>query len=734
MKRHRVRLLLGLGMLVLVLGHAFEEWRVPLINVLDAYLYDARMRVLMPDTVNERVAVVDIDEKSLAALGRWPWRRDIVDQLIRRLSDEYKVALVGFDVVFAEPDDSSGLAALENLARGRLRDDAGFSAALPELRRTLDYDARLAETMRTRPVVLGYYFSSNESSGRLPPPLAFSPADKELLWATMAWPAYGANLPALQAAAGSAGHFNPVIDFDGVVRRVPLVVEHGGEYYDALAVAMLRRLVGDGTLNLDVPDAGGGVESLKISGRAGTLSIPVGRDLSALVPYRGGERSFPYFSAVDVVRGLVSREALAGRIVLVGTSAPGLNDLRSTPVGGAYPGVEVHANLIAAVLAGEVPSKPAYFTTLDLGQLLLAGGLLIFLLPRLSPVRATLLTAGVLAVLVLFNFWLWTAGYALPLAAALLLVLALFVLNMSWGFFVESRSKRQFAELFGQYVPPELVDEMARDPESYSMDGRNETLSILFADVRDFTSLSEGMEPRELTRLMNEYLGAMTDVIRARRGTLDKYIGDAIMAFWGAPVADPEHAANAVSTALAMQEAVRRLEAPFVARGWPVLRIGIGINTGLVTVGDMGSPVRKAYTVMGDAVNLASRLEGVTKLYGVGVVVGEQTRALLAAQFAFRELDRVRVKGKAQAVAIFEPLGPLTADDAAERQRLAQWADFLVAYRARDWAAADALLQPLLQSEPACRLYALYAERLARFRVEPPAADWDAVTLLGATT
>jgi adenylate cyclase len=298
---------------------------------------------------------------------------------------------------------------------------------------------------------------------------------------------------------------------------------------------------------------------------------------------------------------------------------------------------------------------------------------------------------------------------------------------MSWGYFVETRTKGQFTELFGQYVPPELVDEMARDPQAYSMAGRNVELTVLFSDVRGFTTISEGLEPQELSHLMNEYLGAMTEVVRKNRGTLDKYIGDAIMAFWGAPVADPEHARHAVLTAIAMQKELKLLAEPFRARGWPELHIGVGVNTGMMTVGDMGSPVRKAYTVMGDAVNLGSRLESITKQYGVGIIVGPQTHDLLK-DMVFRELDKVRVKGKDEPVAIYEPLGLAGEVSAEVLAQLKTWQHALRLYRAQDWEQAELQFYNLSRQAPECKLYQLYLARVAHWQKEPPGADWDGVT------
>lgn len=730
MKKHIVRIFLGFLCLIALLGHAGRMWQIPFVSALDAYLYDVRVRVSMPDTLDDRVVIVDIDEKSLADIGRWPWGRNVVSELVRKLTDDYQVAVIGFDVVFAEADDSSGLKVLEGIAQERLKGDSNFQRTWKNLRPSLDYDRQFAETLRGRPVVLGYYFSGKHQekhAGALPapvfPPGSFAGRNQTFV----SWAGFGANLPELQAAAVAGGHFNPLIDFDGSTRRVPLILEYQGSYYESLSLAVVRQLFGDARLELGFPDDGPDIEWVDVVSSAGRIRVPVDEQVAALVPYRGAARSFPYISAVDVLRGEVSAEALNGRVVLVGTSAPGLMDLRSTPVGGAYPGVEVHANLIAGMLSDEIKSRPGYMLAVEFLSMLLFGGALVLLLPMLSPLRSTLLALIALASAAAFNYALWQSGLVLALAPTLLLITILYALNMSWGYFVETRSKRQFADLFGQYVPPELVDEMAKNPESYSMEGRNEELTILFSDIRSFTTLSEGMSPRELTHLMNDYLGAMTSIVRSNRGTLDKYIGDAIMAFWGAPVADPENARHALLTALAMQQAVRALDEPFKARGWPELHIGIGLNTGVVTVGDMGSPVRKAYTVMGDAVNLASRLEGITKVYGVGIVVGEATRDKLP-DFSFRELDRVRVKGKELPVTIFEPLG-LTAELPRESiEELDAWQHFLALYRAQDWDRAGEQLEILRKLAPTRYLYALYAERIAVLRLEPAREGWDGVT------
>jgi len=737
-RKHLARIVLGLAVLALFVGHAAKFYQFELVNRLDHIIYDARLRFTMPGGVDERIVILDIDEKSLAApeLGRWPWGRDKVAALVDKLFDKYGIAALGFDVVNAEPDASSGLPVLERLADGELKGNAEFQAALARLRPALDHDARFARAIKGRPVVLGYYFTSEaeaqsrEAHGAIPAPVLPAGTFAGRTIPFTSWAGYGGNLPAFQAAAAAAGHFNPVVDEDGVVRRVPMLAEYQGRYYEPLALAVVRML-------LDFPPVEPGYPPDRFMSRTysglewlavGKLRVPVDENAAALVPFRGDARSFPYLSLVDVFLDRVPAERLRGRIALVGTSAPGLVDLRATPVNRAYPGVEVHANLIAGMLDGTIKGRPAYVLGAEV-VLLLAGGLaLAVLLPLLSPLRATLAAGAALAGYAGLNLGVWqTADIALPLASSLLMTVAMFALNMSYGYFVESRAKRQFTELFGQYVPPELVDQMARDPGKYSMEGRSEELTVLFSDIRGFTSIAEGMEPKELSQLLNEYLTEMTRVIGEHRGTLDKYIGDAIMAFWGAPVAEPRHAERAVAAAVAMQAALGPLNERFRARGWPELRIGIGINTGPMRVGDMGSRSRKAYTVLGDAVNLASRLEGLTKQYGVGIIVGEATRQAVGGT-VFRELDRVRVKGKDAPTAIYEPVGPEGAVGKPRVEELRLWQQALKAYRAGDWDQAELALFNMQRLYPKMPLYEVYAGRVARLRAQPPAGRWDGVT------
>jgi len=731
-KKHLVRIALGLAAILVFLGHAAKYYEIPFVSKLEAIVYDTRLRLTMPGTVDPRIVIVDIDERSLGIEGRWPWRRDRLGLLLDRLFEQYKVRLVGFDVVFAERDESSGLKLLRELSMNELKRAPGFRETLEELAPRLEFDRIFADKMRGRPVVLGYYFNQEPEDiairvGQLPEPVLPKGVFQGRSIQPTRWTGYGANLPELQGAAASAGHFNPLPDKDGITRRVPMLAEWGGAYYEPLSLAVLRLYTDSPPVLAGFTDAPRwareypGLEWLEV----GKHRIPVDAEVAALVPYRGPERSFKYVSAADVLDGKAARADLENKIVLVGATAPGLLDLRAAPVGHVYPGVEIHANLISGMLDGRIKQMPPYVLGAEFTLLALAGLVMALVLPLLNPLRATLVTVAVLAGVVATNVLVWQVGnLVLPLASGVLLVALLFGLNMSYGFFVESRAKRQITGLFGQYVPPELVDEMSAHPEHFSMEGESREMSVLFSDVRGFTTISEGLDPKQLSRLMNEFLTPLTQVIYRRRGTIDKYMGDCIMAFWGAPLHDLEHPRNAVLAGLEMLATMDALQPQFRSRGWPALHIGVGVNSGRMSVGNMGSDIRVAYTVMGDAVNLASRLEGLTKIYGVGMIVGEAARAACK-DLAFRELDRVKAKGKTEPVAIYEPLGPAAVLAKAASDELSLWHQALRLYRAQQWDMAELQLINLQRLHPGRALYAEFIERVAMFRKQPPGPGWD---------
>jgi adenylate cyclase len=576
-------------------------------------------------------------------------------------------------------------------------------------------------------VVLGYYFrgegDDTPSIGMLPEPVLDSalPAARWLYRPA----SHGGNLPELQEAVPSAGFINnPLFDADGVLRRVPLLQAYGDGLYESLALAVTRAALGYPPIDLPSPDDNGEYppEWLYV----GATGVPVDAQAAVLVPYRGRQGSFPYVPAADVLDGSAAAETLAGSIVLIGTTAPGLLDLRATPVQNVYAGVEVHANVIAGILDGRIRHRPDWTLGLELLLLVFIALLLGLVLPRLSPLYMTLTAVAALIAVVGTNLFAWRLDLVLPLASPVLLVLLLTMLYIAHGFFTTTRHKRALARRFGQYVPPELVEEMSQRPEDFSTAGESREMTVLFSDVRGFTSISEGLEARQLTRLMNELLTPMTRVIHDHRGTIDKYMGDAIMAFWGAPLRDPEHARHALDAALEMQRQLHAMQPTFKQRGWPAIRMGIGLNTGTMSVGNMGSEFRMAYTVLGDAVNLGSRLEGLSNVYGVDIIVSDATRAQVS-DHVFRELDLVRVKGKDRPVAIFEPLGPASRLDAAVGAELERHHGALALYRHADWDGAETAFRALAEDFPERKVYAIYLERIDAFRQNPPGPDWDGV-------
>jgi adenylate cyclase len=728
---------IGLAVVAVFLGHAARFYELPLLNRLEAILYDTRLVIAMPRGVDERVVILDIDEKSLTEKesggeGRWPWPRDRLALLLDKLFDEYRVAIVGFDLVFAERDLSSGVHVLERMGASELRDVPQFRAALEDIRPLLAYDDIFARKMQGRAVILGYTFSADASGatprkGMLPAPIFAAGAFADRTVGAIQRHGFTANLAKFQESATGAGHLNSWADSDGIVRRTPMLIEFDGAFYEPLALAVVRALLGSPPVEAVFAESGRATRNYRrLEGlQAGPLRIPVDAAASAYVPYRGKKGSFRYHSLVDVLHGRVAVEDLQGRIVLVGTSAPGLLDLQATPVGPILPGVEIHANLIAGMLDGNIKQSPPYALGAELALLAVTGLALALLLPLLASLAATLATAAAFALVLIGNAALFHYGnLVLPLASGLALILSLYVIGMAWGFFVEARGKRQIATLFGQYVPPALVDEMAENPARFSMEGESRELTVLFADVRGFTSIAEGCDPKMLARLMNEFLTPLTEAIHRRRGTIDKYMGDCIMAFWGAPLPDPQHARNGILAALEMRVALQGLRPHFQAQGWPEIRIGVGLNSGRMSVGNMGSRIRLAYTVVGDAVNLAARIEGITQQYGVDILIGEETRRL-ADGVVFREIDRVRVKGKETPVGIYEPVGIAGEIAPALQEEIGLWHEALRRYRAQDWDAATAQLLALKRMIPDRALYDIFLERMAGFRVSPPGADWD---------
>lgn len=726
-----MRYVLGALITALFVFHATGINSFGLIDRLENFAYDTRLALTLPGGIDERIVIVDVDERSLNKEGRWPWNRAKLATIVDNLFDEYGIGILGFDMVFPEEDGSGPIRDLSNSALSA-GDDA-FVEQLDYYAKTIDADARFAESMQGRPVVLGYVFHDDdkaESKGMLPPP-AIEKRRWQRQWVYPAGKSnYSANRPSLQNAAQNAGFFtNAALDDDGLWRRVSMLIEYEDDLYPALSLAVAATYLGERVAPGVIEDSGlllsyPTMEWISL----GSRRIPVDDRVAALIPYRGEEGSFPYVSAVDVLHKQIEDPALLkDAIVLVGARATGLSDHRPSPIGlgRLFPGVEIHANLVAAILDDEFKHRPAYTRGMEVSLLVLISLLIMYGVRRMLPLAATLYCGALLAIVIAGNIAFWSVfDLVVPVASSCMLIAILYSLNMAYGYFGEARARRELGGLFGQYVPPELVEEMSADPGHYSLAGDRREMTVMFSDVRGFTHISETLDPRELSQLLNEFLTWFTRIIHDHRGTIDKYMGDGVMAFWGAPIRDERHADRAVAASLQLIEELPALRRTFAERGWPELRIGIGLNSGVMNVGNMGSDFRMAYTVVGDAVNIGARLEDITKNYGVDILVGEHTQRLVN-DIAFREVDRVRLRGRDRPVTVYEPLGPRNIIEAQRMDELTLYRQGLNYYRRKEWDLAELQFINLKQMFPHNGLYAAYLERIRQYRSTPPDANWD---------
>ncbi len=737
--------------LILLLAQALNPFSpgpldITPLRAADRWLYDLRLRALAPHQPDSTVVIVDIDERALAEHGRWPWRRALLADLLAHTAGPAGARLVGLDVLMAEPNNTASLGAVDQLSSLAAGDhDPRLQQALSALRQQLDDEGRLVAVLQRHPVVLGFHLSNEAGAariGQLPTPwLPVSLLGGQAA-ALPHWSGHGGNLAQLQAAATlGAGHLNALMDSDGRVRRLPLLVAHDGGVQPTLSLVMARALLSPAaslpprqsvpapptrSADLAFEPANGPLRALWLRGPLGQLRVPVDAQAAALVPYSMAAAPFKRYSAADVLARRLPPGALRDKVVLVGVSAPGLVDQRATPVDDLMLGTLVHAHMLAGLLQatqghhsapggpgtnpGRLLAVPATAPLIEAASLLALGGLLLWALPRLRLWHGAALVATLLLAVLLGHTLAWVQlGWVLPLTSSLLLPLLLLALQALLAYRQATGSKQQLAQLFGQYVPPELVAEMGQAPSRYTMHSRSAELTVLFADVQGFSALAERMPPAELGAMMNLLFSHLTDVVRAHRGTLDKYIGDAVMAFWGAPLDDPDHARHAVTAALAMRARLPALHAEMASHGWPALEIHIGINTGQMVVGDMGSRHRRAYTVMGDAVNLAARLQALASRHALGLVVGDTTQRALAQGAVLQPclaLGPMAVRGRDAPVLAWHPLVWPRGQAVSAAALAHTWDALREAVRAGRQAEANALLQtlqPYTALQPLCQ-------------------------------
>ncbi|MDP6473781.1 MAG: adenylate/guanylate cyclase domain-containing protein [Alphaproteobacteria bacterium] len=707
------------------------------IQLLRFKVFDSYQQITPREDSKQPVVIIDLDDESLAELGQWPWPRTLLAKLVLKLKKSGVVG-VAYDIVFAEPDRTSpGL--LAESVRGLDKKTKEKLLKLPS------NDATFARIMKSYNVVLGQSTQQRvltEGEQRKSVKTTWANLNKSQTVKGLkpdgflySFPSIVRNIETLEDAAKGIGVFTFRPSVDGIVRQVPLVVRVGKHLYPTLALELYRVVTQQPTMALEYDQAG--MRGVKLKG----LNVPTDRTGQIWMKFGKHDRNL-YVSAKDVLnaKGDKAKEIkakLAGKLAFLGTSAIGLLDIKATPLDAAIPGVEVHAQLLQNILDKNYLARPNWAIGAEIVAMVLVGLLMIILVPFLGALWTLVLAIVTVAILLGLSWWVYDAhGLLLDMMFPAVAIFIVSVVLTYLNYMREERERRQVRGAFSRYMSPDLVAQLAEDPSRLTLGGEMREMSVLFADIRGFTTISEQFDAVGLTKFINRYLTPMTNVILERKGTIDKYMGDCIMAFWNAPLDDPDHAKNGVRSALAMfvesdkMNVELKREAEEENRPYIPLRIGSGVNTGVICVGNMGSDMRFDYSVLGDDVNLGARLEGQSKTYGVDIVIGENTFAYVE-DFAVIQLDRIQVKGKTVPVDIYCVLGDEEINQTPEFQALRQrHGEMLNAYKAQDWKAQTRIMDECREMGKAYKLdvlYDLYEERRDEYIANPPGEEWDGV-------
>ncbi|HYD47409.1 MAG TPA: adenylate/guanylate cyclase domain-containing protein [Terriglobales bacterium] len=712
----RIALALGIAIAAVRFGELIY------LNLADARMMDFRLMQRGTIEPGPAVVIVAVDNRSIAEVGRWPWPRSLVAQLVDKIAAAQPAA-IAFDMVFSEPSSVQGSALAPAKPAGI--SDETWNLAQQAL---AAQDTMLSDALqRSERAALGYFFDLDAE----PQPIAATVDTYTLVHGTAGGTgeahvskatAIVANLPSYDSAAKANGYFNADPERDGYVRRMPMVLAFGDDDMALpLELAALRVVDPQVPTSLRFDDYG--VESLRWGDRA----IPVDQSGKLLINYRGPGRTFPHVAAVDLLQDRVPAEVLRHRIVVLGVTAIAVADIRVTAFDEQFPGVEIHATVIDNILEGDFLYQPTWLVLVDCAVIVALALLIGLAMKRLRGVPAAMLALSLLAAYLLISQHVFVA-YGLPLSLIfpMLTIVAVYSAIAVEHYVGEEREKRRVRRALELYLSPSMASFVSEHPDQLKLGGEKREMTVLFTDIRGFTKISEKLEPEALVELLNEYLGEMTEIVFRHDGMLDKYIGDAVMALWGAPLPQPAHAASACRAALAMVGRLAELNREWQQRGWQPLAIGAGINTGQMAFGNMGSADHLSLTAMGDNVNLASRIEGLTKIYGVPVLISESTRFAAGEAIIARELDFVRVRGRQDRVRLFQVLG--TAEQSEQWAWLAQQFEAgLAAYRGRDWQRAERLFREVLQRQPHDRPAELFLQRCGQLARAQLPEDWDGV-------
>ncbi len=687
---------------------------------LEAIPYDIRLRLSLPTKVNNTppIVIIDIDELSLKNEGRWPWSRKKLATLVDKLYAN-NVSLIALDIVHSEPELNPAESVKQALTKSNIPVPDWYNS----IAKTLDADSIFANTIKDKEIVLGYPFHKTllTQSGKLAKSsFKTELTDTESL-TVIEMLGYTANLNKFTSNAMGSGFISSTPDSDGVLRKTPIIALYNEQIYPSLALEIARIYLIEDAIELHTNTVGSTTTISHIS--LGKTHVKTDAKGQILIPYLGKPKHFPYYSATEILHASKLIPDLEGAITIIGTSAIALADLPTTPVQASFPGVEIQANIVHGILN---PKSISYIPDWTKGAIIvlltILGALMTLVYPKLQP--ATLLVTGsvLLFLSFAFNYWLWAyQRINLPIILPLLLIFSITGVYIIHGLLQESKARKRIHNMFGQYVPVEHINKLIDSPDQISTDGQKRVMTVLFSDLRNFTSLSEPLTTRELKDFLNRYLTPITKIIFDNEGTIDKYVGDMVMAFWGAPIKLPNHAHQAVISAFQMQTKITAMQDEFKQLGISEVAAGIGVHTGEMNVGDMGSDYRRAYTVLGDAVNLGSRLESLTKFYQVKILVSEDTKNQCP-DIAFRYVDFVRVKGKKDAIKIYEPLMEKRKLTEQQLLQLETHRHAFECYLKGEWQAAKNEFEKL-HNDSNDFLYQLYIDRVSKLSSK----DWDGV-------
>ncbi len=713
----------SMGFIILAVLLVIRVWDPFPVKALRLQVFDYFQKIEPRITPDNQVVVVDLDERSLAHFGQWPWPRTMIAELIERLFDS-GVKTVGFDIIFAEPDRMSpswiakALHGLDQQSRERLLN-------LP------DNDVALANVVKQAQVVVSQSALAHKNQvnhdlpPRAPPLIEVGMDPRPHLFS---YPGLLRNIPILETAAVGHGIITLNPEPDGVVRRVPALLRVEENILPTLSLELLRVATQETTLAVNTDFAG--IQSVTIAG----TQIPTDNTGRMWIHFskRNTKR---YISAMDVLTGTISPEKLADKLILIGSSAAGLSDNKVTPIEGMLPGVEIHAQILDMLLEQSFLTRSNFSLAQELIIILLLGLFIIFLVPFFGAIHTLLLGAGLAVGMVAISWYSYIAlGVLIDVTYGAVGILGLYSLLGYFNYIREEYSRRQIRNTFSRYVSPTLVEQLSHNSTQVQLGGETKTMTILFCDVRDFTSISEQYQsdPQGLTQLINRLLTPISESILSHNGTIDKYIGDGVMAFWNAPIDDPDHAEHACQAALDILRKLKMFndtlknQTAQTGHPFPTINLGIGINTGTCVVGNLGSEQRFDYSVLGDTVNIASRMEGLSKFSNLGIVIGPQTAQHVHDRMAILEIDLIRLRGKKEAARTYTVIGDhqlLSDPNFLSLQN--SHSEMLTAFRNQEWDQAKKTLENLHNNPYApFSLYRLYEEHLNYYQQNPPPRDW----------